>query len=350
MKNFYSILFFGMLLIGSHNIVAQNAPPEFTPAPTQSAMSLLAAFKVNNIALPDANTTDFIAAVDSDDANVILGVGRAAGQNGELFATVDVNPPVGVNNSFHLIYYDVSEDLFHVLLDTLDNPIDAPFLPNTEGSFVEGFEIGNMGLIAGRGIIMPDGEMDLNEIISQLPVELSSFTARYEGKLVGLNWVTETESGNERFEVQRSAYGLEFVTIGKVAGRGDSRESVVYHYTDETPLVSSGYYRLKQVDYDGTYSLSSVLLIQDRRATMAGFNVFPNPARDRITISVQGEWKADNVEATLTDISGRIVKRWIQSTQNAQTIDLPVNGAGLFQLRLENKEQVVVKRLSISGK
>jgi N-acetylneuraminic acid mutarotase len=91
-----------------------------------------------------------------------------------------------------------------------------------------------------------------------IPVELTSFTVSVNRNEVLLNWITATETNNQGFEVQRSVGG-EFETIAFVDGHGTTTETQVYTYTDRSVNVGSYSYRLKQVDFDGTFEYSDVI-------------------------------------------------------------------------------------------
>jgi hypothetical protein len=91
-----------------------------------------------------------------------------------------------------------------------------------------------------------------------VPVELTSFTANVSEGLVELSWITATETNNQGFEVQRSAGG-EFETIAFVEGHGTTTEIQAYSYTDRSVAVGSYSYRLKQVDFDGSFEYSDVV-------------------------------------------------------------------------------------------
>jgi hypothetical protein len=93
-----------------------------------------------------------------------------------------------------------------------------------------------------------------------LPVELTTFTGRHTGKIVLLEWTTQTEDGNAGFELQRNAANGEFVTIGEVAGAGDSRPERNYTFTDLTAATGKNYYRLKQLDFSGAFAYSEVTI------------------------------------------------------------------------------------------
>jgi len=91
-----------------------------------------------------------------------------------------------------------------------------------------------------------------------VPVELTSFTATANFGVVELSWITATETNNQGFEVQRSAGG-EFETIAFVEGHGTTTETQAYAYSDRSVNVGSYSYRLKQIDFDGTFDYSNVV-------------------------------------------------------------------------------------------
>jgi len=100
---------------------------------------------------------------------------------------------------------------------------------------------------------------DWNDVV---PVELTSFTADVSQGQVLLNWSTATELNNLGFEIQRSVAGNEFVTVGFVNGHGSTTEAKTYSYIDNN-LSSGNYnYRLKQIDYDGSFSYSNEVSVE----------------------------------------------------------------------------------------
>jgi hypothetical protein len=125
-----------------------------------------------------------------------------------------------------------------------------------------------------------DGATDLSVQINgdnNIPVELTSFTATADFGVVELRWFTATETNNQGFEVQRSAGG-EFETIAFVEGHGTTTETQVYTYTDRSVNVGSYSYRLKQVDFDGTFEYSDVISADvPAPAEFALDQNYPNP-------------------------------------------------------------------------
>ena len=98
--------------------------------------------------------------------------------------------------------------------------------------------------------------------MSTLPIELLSFTGLPKAcKDNELKWSTATETNNDRFEIERCTDGINYVKIGEVPGAGTSTQVLNYAYHDANSVTGVAYYRLKQVDYNGTYSYSGIIAI-----------------------------------------------------------------------------------------
>ncbi|MBC6995466.1 T9SS type A sorting domain-containing protein [Neolewinella lacunae] len=114
-----------------------------------------------------------------------------------------------------------------------------------------------------------------------LPVVFTDFTARATEKDgVVLQWFTQNEENNDRFEVERSLDGRSFVQLGAVAGAGESQTEQGYSFRDRFPLPGENFYRLRQVDVDGRSAYSSVVGVN----LAAGLALFPNPAQDELQL------------------------------------------------------------------
>ena len=141
---------------------------------------------------------------------------------------------------------------------------------------------------------------------SPLPVSLTRFTAAAQGPGVQLAWATATEKNNDRFEVQRSADGAEFATIGTVRGQGSSVTPHAYTFVDAAPRPGLNYYRLRQVDFDGTASFSPVVSARGAApAATAALEIYPNPNAG--TLRLRGLSAADAPgRYRLLDLRGRV--------------------------------------------
>ena len=111
---------------------------------------------------------------------------------------------------------------------------------------------------------------------SPLPVQLTDFVAKAQGPAaVLLNWTTASEKNNREFEVQRSVDGKTFGVLGRVAGHGSTASAHAYRYTDEQLPANTVllYYRLRQVDNDGTATFSPVRTVA-RKPYAAALEVY----------------------------------------------------------------------------
>lgn len=142
-----------------------------------------------------------------------------------------------------------------------------------------------------------------------LGVLWKKFTAMKEGDGSLLNWSTSMEHNNDYFQVERSRDGkyFDFISspIPSKAIDGNSHNEIQYSFTDATPWEGHNYYRILQKDKDGKISHSVIRDVYF--GTEALIHVFPNPAQDVLTISVQLN-QARNLHVTLSDASGRIVR------------------------------------------
>ena len=106
------------------------------------------------------------------------------------------------------------------------------------------------------------GTLNFNNAIvytgDPVPVRLARFDVAAVRGAVDVTWATATEDDNAGFGVERSADGETWVELAFVAGFGDSRTERAYDYRDAAPLAGTGYYRLRQVDFDGAVSYSPV--------------------------------------------------------------------------------------------
>ncbi len=171
-----------------------------------------------------------------------------------------------------------------------------------------------------------------------IPVELSNFDAKPINNTVKLNWLTASERNNGYFNIERSANGQEWSTIGQVKGNGTTSKATNYAFADEAPLATVNYYRLKQVDMDEKSSYSPTVSV-NFKGNGKQLSVFPNPANDRLNV-VSDRFDTEGV-VEIYDLSGRLV----QSVKNTATqLDISRLNAGLYQLRLLDKTGAVMSQ------
>jgi len=178
-----------------------------------------------------------------------------------------------------------------------------------------------------------------------LPVELSSFTATVNNKLVDLLWTTQTEKNNSRFDIERSDDAVTFKKIASEktkASGGNSMVPLKYVSSDPSPLASTNYYRLKQVDNDETFVNSKIISVTYVKEGNIKFIVYPNPNHGEFTADISGVENNHNVIILLSDIQGKLVYRsnfFIQDSQNTKIQIVPEdnipNGVYVCTLMIE---------------
>lgn len=110
------------------------------------------------------------------------------------------------------------------------------------------------------------------EFGATLPIELVSFTAKPTADKVKLQWATASEVNNDYFVLERSEDAVNFYPVGIVDGAGNSTQLLHYSFYDYEISAKNMYYRLKQVDHDGTFSYSRIIAVQTR---LTSFSVYP---------------------------------------------------------------------------
>ncbi|GAB4035799.1 hypothetical protein GCM10028809_45780 [Spirosoma gilvum] len=194
---------------------------------------------------------------------------------------------------------------------------------------------------AGGGTLKLD-EIQLNG--SSLPVTLLLFTAKPDGDRVQLAWVTTSEYNADKFVVERSRDLGEFVRVGEVAAKGTTYERQNYDLTDNDPKPGVNYYRLKQLDLDGTvhtYKLISATVQLNEPVV----SVYPNPASpDRIHLRL---WNAEAATVRLLTGMGELVNGRLEKQEGeADFIVDQTLPTGLYWLEIQtNGQRKVVKVL-----
>jgi len=129
--------------------------------------------------------------------------------------------------------------------------------------------------------------IDQVNVTTPLPVELASFTVSVVNNGVELNWTTASETNNYGFEVQRGADEKNFQRIGFVAGNGTTTAQHSYKFADRDLAAATYYYRLKQIDTDGTVTFSDIVRA-DLATVVREYALqqnYPNPFNPTTTIA-----------------------------------------------------------------
>ncbi|KAA5549032.1 T9SS type A sorting domain-containing protein [Adhaeribacter rhizoryzae] len=173
-----------------------------------------------------------------------------------------------------------------------------------------------------------------------LPVELVNFKGKLVNGNILLEWLTATEKNNEKFEVERSTDGLNFIKIGTIAGNGTTTHKNNYRFEDQrAPGNKTLYYRLNQVDFDGKHTYSKVIAVKTSNHQMV-VTPTPNPFGngDRVTLNITTNENTP-VVLTLLNLAGNtMLKKQVQLNSGNSTLNLEnleQLTAGMYVLVLE---------------
>ena len=186
-----------------------------------------------------------------------------------------------------------------------------------------------------------------------VPVELTSFSAQAAKDKINLVWETATETNNYGYEIQRSSDKINYTAIGFVKGAGTSTEKHTYTYTDDDRATNRVYYRLKQLDYDGTFWYSQVVEAANVMPTEFALSQnYPNPFNPVTTIKFQLPVNS-KVSLKVYDILGSEVATLVDEVKEAGYYELSFNANGLasgtyfFRINADNfvqtKKMILIK-------
>ncbi|MEM9327049.1 MAG: T9SS type A sorting domain-containing protein [Bacteroidota bacterium] len=170
--------------------------------------------------------------------------------------------------------------------------------------------------------------------MSVLPVELLSFSALSADRAVRLMWATATEINNDYFQVEALIDGA-FQSIGVVGGSGTTASPKHYSFLDTSPVQGINFYRLRQVDYDGTATLSSVVSASFLLGTS---QLYPNPTVGPLFINAD----LTNENVSIHDLSGRLLKR----LEVHREMDISQLHPGMYLLRIRFKDEELLFKVN----
>ena len=168
---------------------------------------------------------------------------------------------------------------------------------------------------------------------SALPVTLTSFKAfRINENAVTLKWNTASETNNLEFEIQRSTNPLAgFTMVGRVDGAGNSSSANNYEFTDNAATATTTYYRLKQIDFNGTFTYSRILKVLSYKMNLS-VKAFPNPSvLGKAQFKVSGIDPGEIISVWIYDAKGIVVYKndgYLLNSDSTITIDSFKNQIG----------------------
>ncbi|MEM7162184.1 MAG: T9SS type A sorting domain-containing protein [Bacteroidota bacterium] len=183
----------------------------------------------------------------------------------------------------------------------------------------------------------------IENVSGPLPVELLNFYVEPIDGIVQCNWTTLSEINNDYFLIEKSRDGRAWSHIEKVAGHGNSSQSINYQSFDRSPWSGNSYYRLTQVDYDGTTTVYDPLSIYID--PFGNVKIFPNPTDSELTISFK---ENEHFQIELLSSQGQIVEIPYESNGFSFQFDLSKLAKGVYFIKLFNQNESKVQRVVLN--
>ncbi len=194
-----------------------------------------------------------------------------------------------------------------------------------------------------------DSVMQVEEqcLLAPLPVEMLYFSGEMVDRVSVLQWATASEFNNDGFAIERSANGNNWIQIGFVAGQGNSNQLANYKFIDRQPLYGENYYRLRQIDYNGSFNYSEVIVLRNE-SDKVEFRAFPNPSDHEVTVNIN---IPNGVEGLIQvqDYLGRFIYQTTLNDQMSWSRTFQFETKGMYFITLKVGNQLYHEKVIYTG-
>jgi hypothetical protein len=186
-----------------------------------------------------------------------------------------------------------------------------------------------------------------------IPVELVSFNSSVVNNIVNLTWATATEVNNSGFEVQRSTDNKTFQTISFVNGKGTSTEVNHYNYTDSELEGGVYFYRLKQIDFDGTFEITNSIEVNvdEIPASFSLNQNYPNPFNPETSISFSVAQNGLTKLVVYNSIGQQVTTLFNKNAEVGQlykvNFDASKLSSGIYIYSLQQNNTIITKKMTL---
>ncbi|MEP7109908.1 MAG: T9SS type A sorting domain-containing protein [Ferruginibacter sp.] len=167
-----------------------------------------------------------------------------------------------------------------------------------------------------------------NIMATPLPVAFTALKGYQLNNKIFIDWKVENEINIDKYEVERSANGKEFIKLNTMAGLGKNSSYNNYSWIDDNPISGNNFYRIKSVDRDGSKKSSQVIKITTGKTGTGSITVYPNPVKSNLI----------NLQFTNQPTGIYQVRLINNNGQVAFSGRLPVNSANISQTLFTNKK------------
>jgi hypothetical protein len=202
-----------------------------------------------------------------------------------------------------------------------------------------------LGIICGsQGAILRNNS-------NVIPVELVSFKVDVNGSNIELYWSTATETNNSGFNVERKTENTGWQTLTFISGSGTTTETKTYNYLDNTVNEGKYFYRLKQIDFDGSFEYSKIVdVIVSIPLEFSLEQNFPNPFNPSSKIKFTLP-EASIVKLTVYNTLGEEVADLVDELFDAGSHEIVFNASnftsGIYFVRMESGSFVSTRKIML---
>ena len=314
--------------VGTWNITTAkyvSAPTSFTDSPGGNYLAnTTSSLRYNN----QVGLTNVLGAVLEFDAQWSIETDWDYGQiqlstnNGTNWVSLTgqyTNPGTGSFQPNGEPLYDGTQSTWvHETIDIsnyADQQISLRFYFRSDGSIQQdGWYVDNVQISVYSGVI---------------PVELVSFTSSVINNTINLNWITATELNNSGFDIEKSVDNLNYNKIGFVSGNGTSTEVHTYSFIDQNPVLGKSFYRISQIDFDGTSEYSNIVeVVFGAVSEFALDQNYPNPFNPSTIIKYSIK-ENSYVELKVFDLLGSDIATLVNEEKSPGNYDVSFDASAL---------------------
>lgn len=183
----------------------------------------------------------------------------------------------------------------------------------------------------------------LNGFSNYLPITLLDFTAKCVEDKIQLDWSTASETNNNYFEIEKSPDAVNWKSFAIISGAGNSSVVNNYSYIDDDANEPESFYRLKSVDFDGTYYYSKIVYLNSCKKSTPDFSLFPTPTKGTIFLKFSGDEKKIE-KLDIYNLIGEII---YSSNNLANEIDFSNQPEGSYYMIAYYGDKRIIKKFSI---
>ncbi len=218
-----------------------------------------------------------------------------------------------------------------------------------------GANVGNLVKRTGLSIGDANGSFHIGSVDATntpLPVELISFTVENNGNENSIHWTTGSEINNDYFIIQKSTDGIYFEDFQTIEGKGNSTVESQYSFEDigQYGIV---YYRLVQVDFDGTTIESKVEVVQNETQLTSELIVFPNPINrsKNLNLTIKTKNEIGKILLEVRDNKGRLFFVSERDHNGISNVSLPIQqfnlAIGTYFVRVILEEDILTQKIVV---